>query len=522
MMVWTSIGLVVMVTVLGLVLLLFYRQRRGTRRTAPPPPVSSNTQPDPTGETPVYTVSHLEERRGEERRGRGGRGEERRGEERRGEERRGRGEERRGEERRGEGDDGRRREFGGGEERRGEERILSPPPFLPLSYHDLSSNPFVCDCKLFRLVSWLQERGVRVRRPENMLCAQPPDLRHQPLLNVSLLTCGLNYAACLEDSDHSGGGSELVIFSSSTPGNFSREECNSVCYGASQRYGGLGARRECLCSTNYEPNRISEAQCSAACTKPHVMKECGWTLAHDVFAVDFAASLPPLPPVSVHSSAHLSILSSVTPVTLSWDFGDLSPRVNATETVDMTMRHKYAVPGRYPVSVTAWAGPKESQSLAIQTSGMLEGARPAVSRLATPYCPRDAVFHADSSQCFQLVPGEFSWSEARRQCSSTGGDLAVVRTDPLRSLLACRVTQEPGGYGWFCSDVELSSPALLLAFTFFFPTYRLPQYKVASTGAPEKTRSNTPLNRPFPALRRTSGEGGTTPVGVGRLKGKGR
>ncbi|XP_055762519.1 uncharacterized protein LOC129839232 [Salvelinus fontinalis] len=48
MMVWTSVGLVVMVTVLGLVLLLFYRQRRGTRRT--PPPVSSNTQPDPTGE----------------------------------------------------------------------------------------------------------------------------------------------------------------------------------------------------------------------------------------------------------------------------------------------------------------------------------------------------------------------------------------------------------------------------------------------------------------------------------------
>ncbi|CAB1344296.1 unnamed protein product, partial [Coregonus sp. 'balchen'] len=59
LMMWTSIGLVVMVTVLGLVLLLFYRQRRGTRRTPPPPPVSSNTQPDPTGEvrdTRVLTV----------------------------------------------------------------------------------------------------------------------------------------------------------------------------------------------------------------------------------------------------------------------------------------------------------------------------------------------------------------------------------------------------------------------------------------------------------------------------------
>ncbi|CAB1344309.1 unnamed protein product [Coregonus sp. 'balchen'] len=50
LMVWTSVGLVVKVTVLGLVLLRFYRQRRGTRTTPPPPPVSSNTQPDPTGE----------------------------------------------------------------------------------------------------------------------------------------------------------------------------------------------------------------------------------------------------------------------------------------------------------------------------------------------------------------------------------------------------------------------------------------------------------------------------------------
>lgn len=65
--------------------------------------------------------------------------------------------------------------------------------FLPvlLSFSDLSSNPFDCDCKLFRLVSWLQERGVRVRRPDAMLCNHPPELRHQPLLNVSLLTCGM-------------------------------------------------------------------------------------------------------------------------------------------------------------------------------------------------------------------------------------------------------------------------------------------------------------------------------------------
>lgn len=173
----------------------------------------------------------------------------------------------------------------------------------PLLSSDLSGNPFECHCKLFRLVSWLRDKGVRLRRPEAMLCHNPPELRHQPLLNVSLLTCGrdasalagpgqstsalwrpdveirasvagLNYVACLEDSSSGGGAgrSELVIFSSSTPGNFTREQCNSVCFLASHRYGGLGRRHECLCSTNSEPNLISESHCSAACTNPQVME----------------------------------------------------------------------------------------------------------------------------------------------------------------------------------------------------------------------------------------------------------
>lgn len=104
-----------------------------------------------------------------------------------------------------------------------------------------------------------------------------------PLLSLSHLS-GLTYAGCLQDEEHAAG-VELVIFSSSTPGPFSREECNSKCFHDSQRYGGLGQQRECLCSTNSEPNHISESQCSAACSDPLVMKECRWTVAQDVFQV---------------------------------------------------------------------------------------------------------------------------------------------------------------------------------------------------------------------------------------------
>ncbi|XP_077461763.1 polycystin-1 isoform X2 [Stigmatopora argus] len=348
-----------------------------------------------------------------------------------------------------------------------------------LTQIDLSSNPFDCDCKLFHLVNWLQDKGVRVRRPDDRLCNHPPELHHEPLLNVRLLTCGLNYAACLEDSSRGGGGrSELVIFSSSTPGNFTREQCNSMCFSASHLYGGLGARQECLCSTNSEPNFISESQCSAACTNPTVMKECGWALAHDVFAVDFSIFLKALPLQSVHDSINFSAVSSVTPVALSWEFGDLSPRVNTSVTKVTSAGHKYGLPGQYAVSVMAWAGNKEVSahgevSVALPpklelhcppltvVNGSLEVTLVSWGALgldvdwkilkddvqvakASPHCPKDGVYHMESSCCFQIVPGEMSWTDARRQCLDRGGDLAIVRGDTLRNLLAHKVTQERG------------------------------------------------------------------------------
>ncbi|XP_061576649.1 polycystin-1 [Cololabis saira] len=365
-----------------------------------------------------------------------------------------------------------------------EERICDN--LCNLTQIDLSGNPFVCDCKLFRLVRWLQEKGVQVRRPYAMLCNHPSDLRDQPLLNVSLL-CGPSYAACLEDSGSGGGPSELVIFTSSNPGNFTREQCNSVCFGLSHLYGGLGDRHECLCSTNNEPNFISESQCSAACTNRHVMTECGWTLARDVFAVEFSVSLRSLPLQSVHDHILFTAASSVMPVTLSWDFGDLSTRVNTTGTEVTTATHKYGLPGRYTVSLKAWAGHKEflaRTEVTVTLPPMLELHCPPIAvanksievslvswggvgldvdwtitkndvqvAKAFPHCTGDRVWHAESSSCFQILPEELSWTDARQQCVNRSGDLAVVRSDALRNLLAPKVTKERGA--WLgLSDVD--------------------------------------------------------------------
>ena len=78
---------------------------------------------------------------------------------------------------------------------------ITDPVTSSLSSSDLSGNPFECDCKLFRLVTWLQEKGVRVRRPDAMLCDHPPELRHHPLLNISLLTCGTKYKYTCHKND---------------------------------------------------------------------------------------------------------------------------------------------------------------------------------------------------------------------------------------------------------------------------------------------------------------------------------
>ncbi|XP_028300590.1 polycystin-1 isoform X2 [Gouania willdenowi] len=369
-----------------------------------------------------------------------------------------------------------------------EERICDN--LCNLTQIDLSGNPFECDCKLFRLVSQLKKKGVQIRRPQAMLCNQPPKLRQEPLFNISQLTCGPNYAACLEDSSSGGGGrSELVIFSSSIPGNFTREQCNSVCFSeASHLYGGLGERHECLCSTNSQPNLISEAQCSTACTDPNVMQQCGWTLARDVFVVKFSISLQPLPLQSVHDLVTFTTSSSVTPLILSWDFGDGSARVNTTGAALTKVSHKYGLPGRYTVSVMAWAEQKEVVHVSTRREVMvtlppkLELHCPPLSvannsldvqlvswgavglnvdwkitkdgvqiAKASGHCPKDVLYHTETSSCFHIIPEQLSV----RQCSDRGGKLAVVCSVALRNLLAYKVTQERGLRLGF-SDVDFS------------------------------------------------------------------
>ncbi|MBN3308044.1 PKD1 protein, partial [Amia calva] len=309
-----------------------------------------------------------------------------------------------------------------------------------------------------------------------MQCAEPPKVKNLPLLNASLssVMCGLNYAACLLDKNT--GVNELVIFTASTPGNYNHDTCNNLCFTAGQLYGGLGSKSECLCSTNSEPNFISESQCSAACADSQVMKVCGWTVANEVFLVDFSASFSPLRTFSVHEEATLTISISVIVSTLSWDFGDLTPWLNTTVP---SASHKYALPGKYRIKVTLWAGNKD---ISIQTDvdvvipGHLQLECPATvttnssvnvsltnldgtdvdvdwrimssgqeTARALPYCPPGGIMDPESSRCFRVFWAECTWQEARRQCTPHG-DLAVPNTPHLHSALILHLGNEQGAW----------------------------------------------------------------------------
>lgn len=109
--------------------------------------------------------------------------------------------------------------------------------------------------------------------------------------------------------------------------------------------------------------------------------------------MNFSASLPSRR-VSVHSEALLNVSSSVYPVSFSWDFGDLSPRVNSS-TPNTTVRHKYGLPGRYQARVSLSAGHQE-----IAAHGNVSVELPPRLEL---HCPSQIVANRSLEEAVSLV-----------------------------------------------------------------------------------------------------------------------
>ncbi|XP_063170897.1 polycystin-1 [Candoia aspera] len=357
---------------------------------------------------------------------------------------------------------------------------------------DLSGNPFFCDCNLAWLPRWVEERNVKVSRPSETRCAQPPELADLPLFNVSFgdATCGADYVACLPVNS-TGGADSVVRFTSRLPQNLTEEMCSALCYADGQDYGGFSELADCLCGFALEPNASSG--CLPFCAKPLAGPLCGGPmLVSRVFSAMLPVSLVgPGTPCSVYQEVAFVLHLPVTVGTIQWDFGDETGLFNTTKTAILQV---YTLPGLFSVTATIFVGnrfisaqtevevlasPEEIElqcPLLVKTNERLQlyirnrgGTRLSVAYSITaqnqepgkailPGCPLDSVVFPGNNHCYWLGAEKAEWLEAQRLCQEHGsGDLAFVSSPEIQNFLVSSVTRSLDVWIGF-NDVASPSP----------------------------------------------------------------
>ncbi|XP_029802283.1 polycystin-1 isoform X2 [Suricata suricatta] len=346
-----------------------------------------------------------------------------------------------------------------------------------LSEINLSGNPLECDCGLAWLPRWVEERQVRVVRPEATTCAGPGPLAGQPLLGGPLShgACGEEYIACL--AGDSSGAVVPVAFSAAHEGPLGPEACGAFCFAAGQGLGALSEQGWCLCGGAQPPNASSA--CLPLCSSPPLplAPACGGpTLLQNVFPASPGATLvgPQGPlasgqPAAFHVTAFLPVSST------RWDFGDGSPEVDVAGSA---ATHRYSLPGRYRVTAVLALGAGSAQlraavhveaapaalelacpvsvrsdetlKLGIRNRGGsdLEAAYSIVAvgeepvQVVHPLCPSDTAIFPGNGRCYRLVAEKASWLQAQEQCRAwAGAALAMVDSPAVQRFLVSQVTR---------------------------------------------------------------------------------
>ncbi|XP_060116940.1 polycystin-1 [Heteronotia binoei] len=345
-----------------------------------------------------------------------------------------------------------------------------------LSEINLSLNPFLCDCNLAWLPLWLDKRKLKIVRPLDTKCAQPPEVAGLPIFNVSFTdtTCGADYIACLTDNATRLADS-IVRFVYHLPQNWTEEFCGAQCYAERQDYGGFSDDGHCLCGAALESN--SSMDCLPFCTEPFSRPVCGGpSIISNIFLAQMPISLSgPRSPSSLYQAVTFNVSVPLAVGTFQWDFGDQTRLFSTTKAAVL---HKYSLPGRYNVTATAFVGSRftsaqteievvappaeielqcpplvktnESLQLRIRNRGgtgllatyNMMAQDGETEREVHPMCPPDSVVFPENNHCYQLVAEKAEWLEAQRYCQEFGnGDLAFVSSPEIQNFLVSRVTR---------------------------------------------------------------------------------
>ncbi|XP_069503433.1 polycystin-1 [Ambystoma mexicanum] len=357
-----------------------------------------------------------------------------------------------------------------------------------LSEINLSWNPFLCDCKLSWLPSWLEEKQITVLQPSDTRCHHPPHLSGLPLLNVSFsnASCDADYIACLLNNrteTHA-----VVSLSPRSAGNTTQESCAAHCFTGNWTHGALDHHGRCLCGNQLSPE--TSLGCLPMCTEVSPSKHCGPSLIPTVFPSQLVVLLEPLHnPYTVLETITLSVSVILSSGNLQWDFGDGTVISNTTMVVAF---HQYILPGHYNVTVSLFVASKVvsaqtvvdveappdwvdlqcpspvmvNTSLDISIKILGGSVLSAVYSITNeqgervaPMCPVGGSFFPGNDHCYRLIVDKADWFDAQRFCQDNGnGDLAVVSSTEVLDFLVSDIIS--GLTVWIRFNDSLSSDAV--------------------------------------------------------------
>nr|XP_033817429.1 polycystin-1-like isoform X2 [Geotrypetes seraphini] len=357
----------------------------------------------------------------------------------------------------------------------------------------LGFNNLVCDCSIRWLMGWIRERRAIVKDHELLRCLQPSRSNGVHDSSIELLKsdltdqpCANDFVSCVADPERKKDTVLYYTYLAST--SHTRSSCHTLCFRKDHSHYAQDCEDRCLCGSLTE-RPAKETACAAVCSNAVQTSVCNKTIVHAVYPVQANLLLYAQKHYSLYQLIKFTAETSLSVTHLQWDFGDGGEVLNTSVA---QAQHKYALPGIYTVSLWAQVGVKLlHHSLTLRVSvplGWVQLECPRVVetghsldiwiqtqmgtdltvlwKMKTPdrqetldksSCPRGGRIHTGNLNCYWLHHNKESWQDARQVCqSSSGGDLAVVKTQAVQTFLQ-EAFSSAGGFAWIgLSDLSSS------------------------------------------------------------------
>ncbi|XP_078490549.1 LOW QUALITY PROTEIN: polycystin-1 [Ciona intestinalis] len=359
--------------------------------------------------------------------------------------------------------------------------LLSLPTLTALW---LSANSWVCNCELKSLQNWMLANSDKIPDISQTICANPLSVKGQNLtsVNLTIARCADSFISCAWDFDSSQ--TDFIVWEYTDMNEtkiYDDDMCIAFCFSHGYYFAVVNLLdSSCLCASKDTAKKIVNSNssewsaCFQACGQTKPAEACGRKgLYNSVFRASPELTFVGLRPFSQREEVVLTVVPKIDIVnTYMWNFNDSS---SVVITEHKTVRHKFAYPGYYWVSVTAQTGAgSTTYSLFViveePVSEVFLTCDNEVSPAKLPsinitmdhgtnafiswslmsngtkvndwkFCPAGSTNYSAKKICYKSYDLEKSWSDARDSCLREGGDLVVIDSADVELFLSANVLQ---------------------------------------------------------------------------------